>query len=190
MNKGVGLIVSVLLVVSLFTMVSCEPRQRSSTKSDSGVEKASVKLVVGSSGTTVEQENVANRLKNDNMPGAIKHLYVISSYSGEVIMYSTVRGKVTSGKKRLTPRTVAAIDGANVYKAHNGMPVSINGLDKYTSEVLEDDGTYGESMDYIFWWDTKRIYHQHMVTGGQIIHIADAPLAVKNVMIYIGTGEQ
>jgi len=184
-------LVVLCLIFCIFLLFGC-PQQAShktnQPQSTSGVEKATVNLKTDSSGMTVEQQNIAKRLEADNKPGAMKHLYIISAYSGEVIMYSAVKGKVTSGKKRLTPRTVAAIDGDMVGEPHNGIPIVIGNKWHWTSEVLEDDGTYGESMDYIYWWDTKGIYHQHMVTGGQIIHISDAPLNVKRVMINITTG--
>lgn len=51
-----------------------------------------------------------------------------------------------------------------------------------TNEVLEDDGTYGDSVPYIFWFDAG-VYHQHYVEGGQIIHISDQPLAVKSIVL-------
>jgi hypothetical protein len=147
--------------------------------SDSGVKKAQVDVPVGSDGRTVEQSNIANRLLTDNKPGSIKHLYVISAYSGQTIIYSTVKGKVTSGGKRLTPTTVQVGDG-NAAHRYYGFEVFGN---RETSEVLQDDGSYGSSMDYLFWWDTKGVYHQHYVSGGQILHISDQPLAVKHVMI-------
>jgi hypothetical protein len=67
----------------------------------------------GTDGLTVEQRNIRDRLKIDNLPGSIKHLYVISAYSGQVLLYSTVRGKITSGGKRLTPSMVAVQRGSS-----------------------------------------------------------------------------
>src|SRR6185503_6965090 len=32
-------------------------------------------------------------------------------------------------------------------------------------------------------WDTKGVYHQHYVDGGQILHISDQPLAVKSIVL-------
>ena len=148
-------------------------------KSASGVGITNVKVPIGSDGKTAEQRNVAERLIEDNKPGSIKHLYVISAYSGQVIIYSTVRGKATSGGKRLTPTTVLGdTQGTNSY-----FRVNIGGNTLGTSEVLQDDGTYGHSGDYIFWWDTKGVYHQHYNSGGQIIHISNQPLVVKSVVI-------
>lgn len=154
-------------------------------KSDSGIKKASVEVPVGSDGFTVEQNNIRDRLISDNKPGSIKHLYVISAYSGQTIIYSTVRGKVTSGGKRLTPTSVHVDDGSGSHRFY-GFEV----LGRETSEVLQDDGSYGSSMDYLFWWDTKGVYHQHYVNGGQILHISDQPLAVKGIIINMAaTGE-
>ena len=52
-----------------------------------------------------------------------------------------------------------------------------------TLEVVQDDGTYGHSSEYLYWWDTKGVYHQHYVSGGQIVHVSSQPLAVKGIII-------
>lgn len=179
---------SLIAVAGLFLMGQanngCVPDASSGKpKSTSGVTKATAKVATGSDGLTVEQRNIKRRLEVDNQVGSVKHLYVISAFSGQVLIYSTVKGKVTSGAKRLTPNTVAAIDGQYVYEQHAGFPVSIGGNTRRTSEVLQDDGTYGSSMNYLFWFDTKGIYHQHYVSGGQIVHISEQPLVVKNIII-------
>lgn len=140
-------------------------------------------MKTGADGLTNEQRNVGKRLTEDNKPGAIKHLYVISPYSGQVLIYSTVQGKVTSGGKRLSPRLVAALDGSDVGTKHGGIPVTIGGLEKYTPEVLEDDGTYGESAQYLYWWDVRGVYHQHFVGGGAIVHVSEKPIPVRGVVI-------
>jgi hypothetical protein len=170
------------IVVAALMLPSCIEEPQPSNASGS-VSKKTVEVSTDADGWTVEQKNIAERLKRDNVAGAIKHLYVISPYSGQVILYSTVKGKVTSSGKRLTPTSVAATDGQHVGHAHMGMGVNINGQTKYTSEVLQDDGSYGSSCEYIFWFDSKGIYHSHFFTGGQIIHVADQPMPVKNVII-------
>lgn len=149
------------------------------TPAASGVTKATAQVTVGADGLTIEQKNIKERLQEDNKPGSIKHLYVISAYSGQVIIYSTVRGKVTSGGKRLTPTTVGG--GSNGYSDH--FEVAFGSRNMYTQEVLQDDGTYGHSGDYLYWWDTKGVYHQHYIAGGQIVHVSNQPLAVKSVII-------
>lgn len=146
--------------------------------SDSGIRKASVQVQTGADGLTAEQHNVRERLMEDNKPGAIKHLYGISPFSGQAIIYSTVKGKVTSGGKRLTPSTIAP----NGYQGERvGFRVAgLGGAE--TGEVLQDDGTYGSSSDYLYWWDTKGIYHQ-LYPNSLIIHISSQPMPVKGVLI-------
>jgi hypothetical protein len=149
--------------------------------SASGISKATVKIPTGPDGLTAEQRNIADRLQKDNEVGAIKHLYVISAYSGQVLIYSTVKGKVTSGGKRLTPTTVVA--GVHSSGYQGGFAVNIGDARMTTAEVLQDDGTYGSSTDYLYWWDTNGVYHQHYVQGGQIVHVSDQPLSVPGVVI-------
>jgi hypothetical protein len=166
------------VLAMLFMVVGCDLFQTSEPKSASGVKKASAQVQTQASGLTIEQENISARLKEDNKPGSIKHLYVISAYSGQVIIYSTVNGKITSSGKRLTPYSVHSIQNEG-----HSFPINIGGENYRTTEVLQDDGTYGSSEPYLYWWDTKGVYHQHYVSGGQIIHLSNQPLAVKGIII-------
>lgn len=164
-------------------VMACGPREPENPVSASGVHKANVTVQTNADGKTVEQEAYAERIKRDNTPGSIKHLYVISAYSGQVIIYSTVRGKVTSSGKRLTPSSVSGSYGTSSY----GFPVMIGNDQYYTTEVLGDDGTYGSSIPYIYWFDTKGVYHQHYPDGGQIIHVSDQPLRVPSIILNMET---
>ena len=174
---------TVTLATVLFLFCGCEQGNKTTPTSTTGVKKMTSEIQTDAEGHTVEQNNIDSRYKEDNRADSIKHLYVISVMSGQVILYSTVRGKVTSSSKRLTPYSVVATDGQHVGTAHEGIPVSIGGRSLYTGEVLQDDGTYGSSVRYIFWWDTKDIYHQHYISGGQIVHISSKPIAVKSIVI-------
>jgi hypothetical protein len=167
------------IMVVLFlmaTMVSCN-LDTTQQKSDSGVEKASVKIKTDANGQTIEQKNIIERLQRDNDLGSLKHLYVISSFSGDVMEYSTVKGKVTSGGKRLSPKTVngkyseSGVGSANYVKMNNET--------FSTDEVLDDGGSYGESMSYVYWFDAQGNYHQYFPSGGTYLHISDKPLRIK-----------
>ena len=170
-------IFAIVLIASILN--SCDVPTREAV-SDTGVKKTTAKIKTGNDGLTGEQRNVKKRLEKDNEIGAIKHLYVISAYSGQVILYSTVDTKVTSSGKRLTPKSV---NGDGYESAGKSNFVNINGLNYTTNEVLEDDGTYGNSIEYLYWFDQRGAYHQHYISGGQIIHISDQPLAVKNIIL-------
>lgn len=147
------------------------------------VKHVNVNVKTNKHGMTVEQKNVADRILTDNKAGSIKHLYVISAYSGSVIIYSTVTGKVTSSGKRLQPKTVVSADGQHHRRPFQANKVNINGTQYMSNEIIQDDGTYGNSIPYIFWFDSAGRYHQHYVSGGQIIHVSDQPVAVGEVII-------
>lgn len=177
-------ILILVVTVSLF-MQSCDEIQHPVPQSTSGVSKATTNIQLDANGLTVEQEAIIERYHEDNKPGAIKHLYIISAYSGQVLIYSTVRGKVTSSGKRLSPSTIDGasgynIGGSNIWR-NNRVKVGDNNF--ITNEVLGDDGTYGPSVEYIYWWDSKKVYHQQYITGGMILHISNQPLAVKSVVL-------
>ena len=163
------------ILVSGLLITSCtEPRQQ---KSDSGVKKATTTVKTNLNGQTVEQQNIIERLKRDNDIGSVKHLYVISSYTGDVLQYSTVKGKVTSGGKRLSPKTVSGNSGGLTGVDYNS--VNIGGTNYITDEVLDDGGAYGDSGNYLFWFDTQGNYHQYYPSGGTYLEICDKPLRVK-----------
>lgn len=164
----------------LLVLVGCS--QTDTTQSVSGTKMATAgKVSLGPDGVTVEQRNIQHRIKMDNTPGSMKHLYVISAYSGQVLIYSTVDGKVTSSGKRLTPNRVDGIPPNNGNYTLPGFDV--NGRTYLSNELLGEDGTVGSSMEFLYWWDAKGVYHQHYVQGGQIVHISDQPQNVKGVVI-------
>jgi hypothetical protein len=173
MKKGKILAIS-LLLAACFTFCGFDD-SCNQPRSSSGLTKTTVKVPTGPDGLTVEQRNASRRLLEDNKPGSIKHLYIISPYSGQVILYSTVNGKVTSSHKRLTPSTVQGM----------GFMIDFAGNQQSTTEVLGDDGTYGDSGDYIYWWDVRGTYHQHFLTGGQIVHVSSQPIPIKSVIINV-----
>lgn len=175
----------VIAVIGLMGMgnTGCEQNE---PVSSSGVRKATAQVQTDQNGQTIEQKNIMARLAEDNKPGAIKHLYVISPMSGQVILYSTVKGKVTSGQKRLTPKTLQHT--GETVRGWGSMLVNIGGTDYTTGEVIQDDGTYGDSSEYIYWWDAQGRYHQHL-RGMCEIHISDQPLKVSSVTLNVSPAE-
>lgn len=153
----------------------------------SGVRAIQVQIPTGwFSGLTREQQNVKDRLQNDNRVGAVKHLYVIAPKSGQVLLYSTVKGKVTSGSKRISPgKTLGFYKCGKDDTCFDGFRVKTGNGYVRTTEVLGDDGSYGSSAPYIYWWDVRGVYHQHFLTDGQIIQISDQPLAVRSIVLNI-----
>src|SRR3989338_8636776 len=79
---------------------------------------------------SVERDNINARLKLANDPNQIMWVYCLSDI-GNVILGSPVRGKVSSSRKRLEPKTGSGTDG-----------------------------TYGESDDYVYWFTPEGQYFQ------------------------------
>lgn len=161
----------------------CKSDKGAAPRAASGARKANVTVQTAANGNTIEQNNITERLKRDNQPGSIKHLYVISTVSGQVLMYSTVRGKVTSSGKRLSPAAVVATYDTDDDHFVGGFAVDIGGDTLRTGEVLGDDGTYGSSIEYLYWFDARDVFHQHYLAGDQMVHITDAPMGFKTVVI-------
>jgi hypothetical protein len=180
MRKYFGLL---FVLLSVFVFSSCDEYIPRDAVSNGGVGKLNVTVQTQPDGTTVEQGNVSERIKRDNLPGSIKHLYVISTESGQVLLYSTVKGKVTSSGKRLTPSTVDGATSANNISAANYNWVKIDDRSYITNEVMGDDGTYGSSIEYLYWFDSRGVYHQHYKGGNEMLHISDQPLAVKSIIL-------
>lgn len=163
-----------ILCAGLFTLLTSEDGCNEKSVSSTGLKQAQTTVKTDLNGHSIEQANIIQRLQEDNKPGSIKHLYIISAYSGQVLIYSTVKGKVTSSGKRLDPSKAVG----DYFKVDLG-----EGHWTQTDEIMGADGTYGSSVEYLYWWDSKGIYHQQYITGGMILHISNEPLAVKNVTI-------
>lgn len=166
-----NLTISLVSLLFLLTVGCLETSPERVIVSDSGVKKTSVVVQTNAKGITNEQENVGTRLQEDAKIGAVKHLYVISPYSGDCILYCTVIGKVTSSGKRLT----------NPLELVRGDRGEWNG--DFVMPAIQDDGTFGSSCPYIYWWDARGVYHQHFFTGGQIIHVSSEPVAFPKIMM-------
>lgn len=176
--------VSCLLAISTTGCGGCGATKSNGPTSAAGVAQAKAEIQTDDKGHTVEQKNIIERLKRDNQPGSVKHLYVVSAYSGQVIMYSPVAGKVTSSGKRLTPTSIAV--GTSGDWRREGFDVDIGGKSRTTGEVIQDDGTYGSSAEYLYWFTPDGRYMQTYISGGTLVYISDQPLSgVKGVTITI-----
>ena len=105
-----------------------------------------------------EIDNIKHRLELTSNPGAIGFVLLMNA-AGQPIMYTSVKGKITSGSKRLTEpdRLSSHANGANVRAASS------------------DEGTYGSSDPYIYFWTTEGQYVQW---SGTYLY-SDKPLRVK-----------
>jgi hypothetical protein len=164
-----------LLIVS-FTVGCGSDTPSAPLKSDSGAVQAKpVTIPLNANGQTAEQQNINDRIAVTNDPTKVLWVHLIA-LDGRIIRRMPVRGKVTSSNKRLEPKHYASASGE--YKWD--LPTDDKGY--HIDEKIGPDGTYGESDNYIFWFDTLHRYHQYGTAGGIGYLLTDYPIDLANPM--------
>lgn len=90
-----------------------------------------------------EIDNIKARLQLTANPGLLGYIVLLNEM-GQPVMYTGVKGKVTSGGKRLTKPDVT--DGNYEHQVVRQAP--------------SDEGTYGTSGEYIYFWTPAGQYVQ------------------------------
>lgn len=119
-----------------------------------------------------EIDNIKARVELTSKPGLLGYV-VLFNESGQPIMYEGVRGKITSGSKRLTSPDRTQQIGTG---GQNG------GQHSVVRQAPSDEGTYGSSNPYIFYWNTDGVYRQwsgHYLYSTQPMRLTIQPLVVN-----------
>jgi len=124
------------ILLAAFGLTACEEQQSRSAQADIGLAKA--EAAMSKTKTNGEIDNIANRLTLTGDPNLLGHIAIVNKV-GQVVLYTTIKGKITSGSKRLTNPSAC---GANIGDCPN------------------DEGTYGSSNPYVFFWTTQGQYIQ------------------------------
>ncbi|MFA6211659.1 MAG: hypothetical protein WC714_19630 [Candidatus Obscuribacterales bacterium] len=147
MKPHQAILTFIALLVALF-LAAYEPEHNS--ESSSSVEKTTATHT-----NTGQQSKIEGSQKINSPADSIKYLYLISSESGQVIISSTVQGKIfTSGGMCLT-----------------------------ATAMTRDHGTFCNASPYFEWFDINGNYHQHLFTEGQVVAVLDQPLVGKLAII-------
>lgn len=158
-------LVAMLFAVVVLVLAGCESDEAGEQVSSTGASQhnpGTVKLT--SNGTTLEQENIKRRIETTTDPGGLAWIHLMSS-NGKVVARMVVQGKVTSSGKRLQPK-IAERDGTG----HTlKLPRTRDGY--FTNELIQPDGTYGQSDAYIFWFDPQDRYHQLSTSSTGIAYL-------------------
>lgn len=113
-----------------------------------------------------EIDNIKRRLQLTSNPGAIGFIVLLNE-AGQPILYTGVKGKVTSSGKRLT----APVKFWSNYEAGT------------LGDAPSDEGTWGSSDPYIYFWDTNGVYHQW---SGRYLY-SDKPIRMRIEPLVITT---
>lgn len=112
-----------------------------------------------------EIENIKKRLELTSKPGLLGYIVLLNDM-GQPVFYSGIKGKPTSGSKRLT-------------RLDEYYPKGSNGFMRHSSS---DEGTYGSSGNYIFFWTTEGQYMQwdgRYLYSDQPLRLAIQPLVMQ-----------
>jgi hypothetical protein len=105
-----------------------------------------------------EIENIKRRLQLTADPGKFGFI-VLMNEAGQPVLYEGVKGKVTSGGKRLTR--------VDEYVCYEGAC--------RTRQAASDEGTFGHSGEYVFYWNIDGVYRQW---NGKYIY-SDQPIRLR-----------
>ena len=133
---------SILSLSLLCFLVGCGGGGKSDAKSQQAVKAEAAANSIQFS-ENAEIENIKHRLELTADPGLLGFI-VLFNEAGQPVLYSGVKGKVTSGGKRLTK--TQHVSGTFEHPAVTDAP--------------SDEGTYGHSGEYIFFWTPAGEYRQ------------------------------
>lgn len=115
-----------------------------------------------------EIDNIKARLELTSNPNLVGHVVLLNE-QGMPVMSVEVKGKVTSGGKRLTEPD----------RVHNGSYNSV------VRSAGSDEGTYGSSGEYIFFWTTGGQYVQwngKYLYSNQPMRLRQEPLVINETL--------
>ena len=130
-------------------LTACEEPQPA--KSDSRTKQSEAAAKAADSvhfDSNAEIDNIKKRLELTSKPNLLGYVLLFNPGSGSPALYTTVKGKITSGGKRLrSPEQWVRCDKGE----YSG---------DCTQIAPNDEGTYGNSGEYIYFWDEDGRYYQ------------------------------
>lgn len=127
-------------IASALCVAGCDPE---TTVKTSQADKAAQAANSIQFTDNAEIENIKRRIEITAHPGKLGFIMLMNE-AGQPIAYEGVKGKVTSGGKRLTSPDRYTTQGTN-----GSIRVAPS-----------DEGTWGTSGEYIFYWTTNDEYRQ------------------------------
>ena len=144
-------ILSLILVLGCFDDIP--PRQQKTTEIASKANEEAINKLIKSDDLpditrSLERENIKRRIEFINQPDNVGYLYLISE-NGQLIREIQVLGKVSSLNSYLTPMEELT---------YGKVEFSGMGGQLYVAESADLDGTWGENVSGIFWFDLDGVY--------------------------------
>lgn len=161
----------VLLFVLVFSLGNddCAPPPAANYNKEVQARKAAEAAEHVQFSANSEIENIKRRLELTSNPEQIGFVLLLNDM-GQPIMYTSVKGKVTSGGKRLTsPEKVWGPLSCGQY------------CDQTLGPAPSDEGTWGSSDPYVYFWTTNGQYIQW---NGSYLY-SDQPFRINSTALVI-----
>lgn len=152
-----------LSLLACFALAGCDEVQP--TNKQVQINKAAQAAKSVQFDENAEIDNITQRVKLTADPGKFGFILLLNQ-AGQPILYEGVKGKVTSGGKRLTPPDRVSCES-----------------NCYVRQAASDEGTWGSSSPYIFYWNTDGVYRQW--DGGYLYSDQPIRLRVEPLVISI-----
>lgn len=130
----------VAAIVGALCVSGCEPETKAK---NTQAEKAAAAANAIQFIDNAEIDNIKARVELTSKPGLLGFVLLMNE-AGQPILYESVKGKITSGGKRLT-------------SPDRYVPSGPNG---FIRQAASDEGTWGHSGEYIFYWTQSGEYRQ------------------------------
>jgi hypothetical protein len=164
---------SILALGLVLSLAACEaPSPTGQTNKGVQAQKAAAAAEQIQFSENAEIDNIRKRLELTSNPGQIGFILLLNE-AGQPTMYASVKGKITSGSKRLTN------------------PSAVLRTDCGAAEVCDtvvtgpsDEGTYGSSDPYVYFWTTEGQYIQttsKYIYSDKPIRTSIKPLVISGV---------
>lgn len=159
-----------LIATSALLLSACEPNPEPNPAKATQAQKAAEAANSIQFSENAEIDNIKRRLELTSNPGQIGFVLLLNEM-GKPVMYTSVKGKITSGGKRLTsPQEVRCLEVAESV-----------GCSQQMVDAPSDEGTYGSSNPYIFFWTVDGQYIQW---SGKYLY-SDKPFRIEDPTIVI-----
>lgn len=170
--KKIGIIAA--LAASSLMLTACDVNQPANPAKTAQAQKAAAAANSIQFNENSEIDNIKQRLVLTSNPGQIGFVLLLNEM-GKPVMYASVKGKITSGQKRLTaPQEVKCLDVAGQV-----------GCSQQMVDSPSDEGTYGSSSPYVFFWTTDGQYFQW---AGKYLY-SDKPFRISDPTIVVLTAQ-
>ena len=156
---AISIVVSILLGLGLS---ACQSSAKATTVKHTQSQKAAAAAESISFTENAEINNIKSRLELTSDPG-LTGFVLLMNEAGQPIMYTGIKGKITSSGKRLTrPQSLIKGDRGS-------------GYGHFVMNSASDEGTWGGSSPYIFFWTTG---DQYIQWNGKYLY-SDQPFRVS-----------